>query len=608
MSHSMSEYENLRTADIVAEALIDWNVHVVFGLPGDGINGFIEALRQRQNKIKFVLVRHEESAAFMACAYAKYTKELGACVATSGPGAIHLLNGLYDAKLDSTPVIAITGSTYSDLMGSNYQQDVNLLQLFSDVAVYNNMINGPEHAEMAVDLACRTALGRRGVGHLTIPIDVQEKRLKGKYSKHKVPGHTSDAFTSGSIPNQESLKKAAEILNVGNKVVILVGQGALSAPDEVLAICERLAAPVVKALLGKAVVPDNSPYSLGGIGLLGTEPASDAMDEADTLLMVGTSFPYIEYLPKPGQAKGIQIDILPEKIGLRYPVDIGLVGDAKLTLAALLPLLQQKHDDHFLKAKQQAMKSWISLLEEQSTRTDKPIKPQVVAAAVSEELEDDAIISVDSGTITSWAARYINIRKGMKFSLSGTLASMACGLQYAIAAQIAFPKRQSVAFVGDGGFTMLMSEFATAVQYNLPIKVVILKNNTLGMIRWEQMAFLGNPEFGVEFTPIDFVKFAEACGGKGYSIREPSEVGSVLHEAMAQKIPTIIEAYVDPFDPPMPPKVEMEFVRKLAESFAKGQPYATRIGLTLYRNQVHERLRGFHHHRPMDHHDHHQQM
>jgi pyruvate dehydrogenase (quinone)/pyruvate oxidase len=603
----MSEYENLRTADIVAEALIDWNVHVVFGLPGDGINGFIEALRQRQNKLKFVLVRHEESAAFMACAYAKYTKELGACVATSGPGAIHLLNGLYDAKLDSTPVIAITGSTYSDLMGSNYQQDVNLLQLFSDVAVYNNMINGPEHAEMAVDLACRTALGRRGVGHLTIPIDVQEKRLEGKYSKHKVPGHTSDAFTSGSIPNQESLKKAAEILNVGNKVVILVGQGALSAPDEVLAICERLAAPVVKALLGKAVVPDNSPYSLGGIGLLGTEPASDAMDEADTLLMVGTSFPYIDYLPKPGQAKGIQIDILPEKIGLRYPVDIGLVGDAKLTLAALLPLLQQKHDDHFLKAKQQAMKSWISLLEEQSTRTDKPIKPQVVAAAVSEELEDDAIISVDSGTITSWAARYINIRKGMKFSLSGTLASMACGLQYAIAAQIAFPKRQSVAFVGDGGFTMLMSEFATAVQYNLPIKVVILKNNTLGMIRWEQMAFLGNPEFGVEFTPIDFVRFAEACGGKGYSIREPSEVGSVLHEAMAQKIPTIIEAYVDPFDPPMPPKVEMEFVRKLAESFAKGQPYATRIGLTLYRNQVHERLRGFHHHRPMDHHDHHQQ-
>jgi pyruvate dehydrogenase (quinone)/pyruvate oxidase len=251
----MSEYENLRTADIVAEALIDWNVNVIFGLPGDGINGFIEALRQRQGKIRFILVRHEESAAFMACAYAKYTNKLGACVATSGPGAIHLLNGLYDAKADSTPVIAITGSTYSDLMGSSYQQDVNLLQLFSDVAVYNNMINEPEHAEMAVDLACRSALGRRGVSHLTIPIDVQEKRLHGKYSRHKVPGHTSDIFTYETIPNYELLKNAAEILNTGNKVVILVGQGALSASDEVTAVCQRLGAPVIKALLGKAVVP-----------------------------------------------------------------------------------------------------------------------------------------------------------------------------------------------------------------------------------------------------------------------------------------------------------------------------------------------------------------
>jgi pyruvate dehydrogenase (quinone) len=593
----MSEYENLRTADIVAEALIDWNVNVIFGLPGDGINGFIEALRQRQDKIRFILVRHEESAAFMACAYAKYTEKLGACVATSGPGAIHLLNGLYDAKADSTPVIAITGSTYSDLMGSSYQQDVNLLQLFSDVAVYNNMINEPEHAEMVVDLACRSALGRRGVSHLTIPIDVQEKRLHGKYSRHKVPGHTSDIFTYETIPNYELLQKAAEILNAGKKVVILVGQGALNASDELTAVCQRLGAPVIKALLGKAVVPDDSPYSLGGLGLLGTEPATDAMSEADTLLMVGTSFPYIDYLPKPGQAKGIQIDIIPEKIGLRYPVDIALVGDAKLTLSALLPLLHEKQKSlDFLRSKQHAMKNWNGLLKEQSSRTDTPIKPQVIAAAVSEELEENAIISVDSGTITSWAARYIEIKKGMKFSLSGSLASMACGLPYAIAAQLAFPERQSVAFVGDGGFTMLMGEFATAVQYNLPIKVIVIKNNTLGMIRWEQMAFLGNPEYGVEFTPIDFVAFAQACGGKGYAIRDPAEVKIVMREAMSQRKPTIVEAYVDPFDPPMPPKVEMEFIRKLAESFAKGQPYATRIGLTLYRNQVHEKFRGLHHH------------
>jgi pyruvate dehydrogenase (quinone) len=593
----MSEYENLRTADIVAEALIDWNVNVIFGLPGDGINGFIEALRQRQDKIRFILVRHEESAAFMACAYAKYTEKLGACVATSGPGAIHLLNGLYDAKADSTPVIAITGSTYSDLMGSSYQQDVNLLQLFSDVAVYNNMINEPEHAEMVVDLACRSALGRRGVSHLTIPIDVQEKRLHGKYSRHKVPGHTSDIFTYETIPNYELLQKAAEILNAGKKVVILVGQGALNASDELTAVCQRLGAPVIKALLGKAVVPDDSPYSLGGLGLLGTEPATDAMSEADTLLMVGTSFPYIDYLPKPGQAKGIQIDIIPEKIGLRYPVDIALVGDAKLTLSALLPLLHEKQKSlDFLRSKQHAMKNWNGLLKEQSSRTDTPIKPQVIAAAVSEELEENAIISVDSGTITSWAARYIEIKKGMKFSLSGSLASMACGLPYAIAAQLAFPERQSVAFVGDGGFTMLMGEFATAVQYNLPIKVIVIKNNTLGMIRWEQMAFLGNPEYGVEFTPIDFAAFAQACGGKGYAIRDPAEVKIVMREAMSQRKPTIVEAYVDPFDPPMPPKVEMEFIRKLAESFAKGQPYATRIGLTLYRNQVHEKFRGLHHH------------
>jgi pyruvate dehydrogenase (quinone) len=593
----MNEYENLRTADIMAEALMDWEINVIFGLPGDGINGFMEALRQRQDKIKFILVRHEESAAFMACAYAKYTGKLGACVATSGPGAIHLLNGLYDAKSDNAPVIAITGSTYSDLMGSGYQQDVNLLQLFSDVAVYNNMINEPEHAEMSVDIACKTALGRRGVSHLTIPIDVQERRLKGRYSKHKVAGHTSDIFAGTTIPDKELLKKAAQILNAGNRIVLLVGQGALNASDEVIAVSERLGAPVVKALLGKAVISDESLYSLGGIGLLGTEPASDAMNEADTLLMVGTSFPYIDYLPKPGQAKGIQIDIIPERIGLRYPVDIGLVGDAKLTLAALLPLLHEKYNGlDFLKSKQRAMKNWNDLLKEQSSRADTPIKPQVIAAAVSEELEDNAIISVDSGTITSWAARYINVKKGMKFSLSGSLASMACGLPYAIAAQVAFPERQSVAFVGDGGFSMLMGEFATAVQYNLPIKVIVIKNNTLGMIRWEQMAFLGNPEYGVEFTPIDFGAFAHACGGKGYVIKDPTEVKTVMREAMSQRKPTIVEAYVDPFDPPMPPKVEMEFIRKLAESFAKGQPYATRIGLTLYRNQVHEKFRGLHHH------------
>jgi pyruvate dehydrogenase (quinone) len=615
----MSEYENMRTADIIADALLDWNVDTIFGLPGDGINGFMEALRTRQDKIRFILVRHEESAAFMACAYAKYTGKLGACVATSGPGAIHLLNGLYDAKMDSTPVIAITGTTYSDLMGSSYQQDVNLLQLFSDVSVYNNIITAPEQAEMAVDIACRTAFAQRGVSHLTIPIDVQEKKLQGKYSRHKVPGHTSDTYVVAGdvLPDRLLLEKAAEIINLGNKIVILVGQGALNAGQEVISTAEKIGAPVIKALLGKAVIPDTHPNSLGGIGMLGTEPAMDAMSEADTLLMIGTSFPYIEYLPKPGQARGIQIDIKAERIGLRYPVEVGLVGDSKKVLYALLPLLQDRttnssgdsnnhnHDHHhqqhrqeeeqqqqeFLRSKQQAMKEWTELLDRQIRQVDKkkPIKPQAIASAVSEELQDNAIISVDSGTNTIWAARFLNVRRGMKFSLSGTLASMACGLPYAIAAQLAYPNRQCVAFVGDGGFAMLMSEFATAVQYNLPIKVVILKNNTLGMIRWEQMAFLGNPEFGVEFSPIDFAKIAEACGGMGYTIKEYDDIKPIMKKAMSDnstRKPTIIEAYVDPFEPPMPPKIEPEFVQNMAESFAKGQPYAKRIGLTLYRNKM----------------------
>jgi pyruvate dehydrogenase (quinone)/pyruvate oxidase len=500
-------------------------------------------------------------------------------------------------------------------MGSSYQQDVNLLQLFSDVSVYNNIITAPEQAEMAVDIACRTAFAQRGVSHLTIPIDVQERKLQGKYSRHKVPGHTSDTFVAAgnTSPDRYLLEQAADVINSGNKVVILVGQGALNAGQEVISVAERIGAPVVKALLGKAVIPDNHPNSIGGIGMLGTEPATDAMSEADTLLMIGTSFPYIEYLPKPGQARGVQIDIKAERIGLRYPVEVGLNGDSKKVLSALLPLLidrrtsgsddgghqqyrEEEQQQEFLRSKQQSMKEWIELLDRQSKQADKkkPIKPQAIASAVSEELQDNAIISVDSGTNTIWGARFLNIRKGMKFSVSGTLASMACGLPYAIAAQLAYPERQCVAFVGDGGFAMLMSEFATAVQYNLPIKVIVLKNNTLGMIRWEQMAFLGYPEFGVEFSPIDFAKIAEACGGIGYTIKEYDDIKPIMKEAMSDKTtrkPTIIEAYVDPFEPPMPPKIEPGFVQNMAESFAKGQPYAKRIGLTLYRNQMNSTIK-----------------
>jgi len=602
----MSEYDDLKTGDIVAEALIDWKVDVVFGIPGDSINGFIEALRVRKDKIKFVLVRHEESAALMACGYAKFTGKLGVCTATAGPGAIHLLNGLYDAKADNTPVIVITGGTSTDLMNSSFQQDVNLLHLFSDVSVYNSMIGSPQQAEMAVDIACRTAHVRKGVSHLNIPTDVQEQKLEGHYSRHKVPGHTSDIFVPPTSADRKLIEKTAEILNNGKKIVILVGQGALHASDEVIATAEKLNAPIIKAMLGKAVIPDDHPYSLGGIGLLGTEPSSDAMSETDTLFMVGTSFPYIEYLPKPGQAIGIQIDIKPEKIGLRYPVRIGLIGDSKQVLSELIPLLHDRRTGRndndlsiqFLKSKQDAMKKWNELLNEQSSRDNEPIKPQVIAAALSDVLNDNAIISVDSGTNTCWAARFLKIKNGMKFSGSGSLATMGCAVPYAIAAKIAYPERQSIAFVGDGGFTMLMSEFATAVQYHLPIKVIIINNKILAMIRWEQIAFLGNPEYGVEFSPIDFVKFAEACGGKGFSIKKIEEIKPIIHEAMMEnQVPVIVDAHVDPFEAPLPPKISMEFVRNIAKSFTKGQPYAREIGITLSIDQLHEKLRGLHSHK-----------
>ena len=607
------EYKNLKTSDIIAEALIDWNIDVVFGLPGDGINGFIEALRIRQNKIKFVLVRHEESASLMACAYAKYTGKIGVCVSTSGPGAIHLLNGLYDAKADNVPVVAITGSTFSDIMNSGFLQDIKLLQLFSDVASYNTMINVPEQAEMAVDLACRTALSRKGVSHINIPIDVQEKKLKGNYSRHKIPGHTSDIFDSFALPDKRLIEKAANALNKGNKIVMLVGQGALHASQEVISVAEKLNAPIIKSLLGKAVAPDDHPLSLGGIGMLGTDPSSDAMKEADTLLMIGTSFPYMEYLPKPGQATGIQIDAKPERIGLRYPIEIGLVGDSKIVLSELLPLLNNRNSENhynsnkenykkedifhtrleFLQSMQKSMKKWNEIINEQSNQSDNPIKPQVIANAVSEELEDNAIVSVDSGNNTVWAARFLKMKSGMKFSVSGTLATMACGLPYAIAAKIAYPDRQSVAFVGDGGLTMLMGEFATAVQYKLPIKVIVLKNNLLGMIRWEQMAFLGNPEYAVEFTPIDYAKFAEACGGKGFTIKKTEEVNPIIKTAMKEekddKVPTIIEAYIDPFELPLPPKINMEFPNKIAKSFERGQPYTKEIEKALSMDHIQER-------------------
>lgn len=580
----------MTAADILIEGLIDWGVEVVFGLPGDGINGIMESLRTRREKIRFVQVRHEEAAAFMACGYAKYTGKLGVCLATSGPGGIHLLNGLYDAKLDGQPVLAITGLQFHDLVGTFTQQDVALDRLFVDVAVFNERIMAPSHVENITDLACRTAIGYRGVSHITFPVDFQEQEVKKRQSSSRnIPHHTSDVQARGArLPAPGDIEKAAEILNAGKKIVILAGRGALGATDELEQVAELLAAPIVKALLGKAAVPDDSPYTTGGIGLLGTKPSQEALEDCDTLLVVGSSFPYIEFLPKPGQARGVQIELDPKRIGLRYPVEVGLVGDSLNTLGELIPKLERKEERGFLQTAQAGMKDWLEVMEKRGTRPDKPMKPQVVAWELGKLLRDDAIVSCDSGTITTWYARQILAKRGQMYSLSGNLASMGCGLPYTIAAQIAFPDRQCIAFVGDGGFSMLMADFVTAVKYKLPIKVVIIKNNTLGQIKWEQMVFLGNPEYGVDLQPIDFAAFARACGGVGFTVEDPGDCGRLLHEFLNVPGPALLEAVVDPFEPPMPAKVTAEQALHFAESLAKGEPNRKKIALTALSNTVRE--------------------
>jgi pyruvate dehydrogenase (quinone) len=580
----------MTAADVLVEALIDWGVEVNFGLPGDGINGIMEALRTHQDKVRFVQVRHEEAAAFMACGYAKFTGKMGVCLATSGPGGIHLLNGLYDAKLDSQPVLAITGLQFHDIIGTYTQQDVALDKLFMDVAVFNERIMGPTHVENITDLACRTAIAYHGVSHITFPVDLQEKELKDRQrSKRNVAHHTSDVYSrSARLPNRVDIEKAAEILNQGKQVAILAGRGALNATDELEQAAELLGAPIIKALLGKAAVPDDSPYTTGGIGLLGTRPSQEAMEDCDTLLMVGTSFPYIEFMPKPGQAQGIQIELDPKRIGLRYPVEVGLVGDSRSTLRELIPLLRRKEDRSFLQAAQAGMKDWWEVMEKRATRRDKPMKPQVVAWELGKRLRDDAIVSCDSGTIATWWARQIIARRGQMHTLSGNLATMAPGLPYTIAAQIAFPQRQCVAFVGDGGFSMLMADFVTAVKYKLPIKVVIIKNNTLGQIKWEQMVFLGNPEYCVDLYPIDFAAFAHACGGVGFTVEDPADCGHVLDEFLNAPGPALIQAVVDPFEPPLPAKVKAEQALHFAESLARGEPNRKKIALTALSDKVRE--------------------
>jgi pyruvate dehydrogenase (quinone)/pyruvate oxidase len=574
--------------DILVETLIDWGVDTIFGIPGDGINGVFEALRERQDKIRFVQVRHEEAGAFAACAYAKFTGRLGVCLATSGPGGIHLLNGIYDAKLDNQPVLAITGAQHHDLIETYTQQDVALDKLFMDATAYSVRVMGPAHVEDVVEQACRTALAYRQPTHVMIPVDFQSQPTKDR-SARNVPDHVSNVMAhGGQLPDPEMLQRAADILNQAEKPFILAGRGSIGATEELTAIAERLQAPIGKPLLGKEAVPDQSPFTTGGVGLLGTKPSQEALESCDTLLIVGSTFPYIEFYPEPGKAKAVQIELDPKRVGMRYPVDVGLVGDSKRVLAELLPLIRRNDEGKFLKQAQDAMKDWRELMHERATRTDTPMKPQVVTHELNKLLDDDAIVITDSGTITSWVARHVDMRGSMQFSCSGTLASMACGLPYAIGASIAYPDRQVVAVIGDGSAAMLMGDFVTLRKYNLNAKIIVIKNNALGPIKWEQMVFLGNPEYGCELEPIEFADVARGCGINAITIDDPARCAEQLREALATPGPCLIEAVVDPYEPPFPPSSEMKQALNMGKALAKGTPHAMKTALTLASDTVRE--------------------
>jgi pyruvate dehydrogenase (quinone) len=578
-------------SDALLERLIDWGVDTIFGLPGDGINGFMEALRKRREDVRFVHTRHEETAALAACAYAKFTGRLGVCLSTAAPGAIHLLNGLYDAKVDQAPVLAITGMTYHDLIGTRYLQDLNHDYLFDEVAQFNQRLMGPGHVENVANLACRSALANRGVSHICIPIDfqVQEMDEDDRFARN-VPGHTagSEGYTTPrAVPPRAHLERAAELLRGRGRVAILAGAGARGAGAELEELAEKLGAVIVKALLGKDSVPDDSPYVTGGTGIVGTRPSQEAFASCDALIIVGSSFPYIEFLPPPGGPVCVQIDDRPDRIGLRHPADIGLVGDAQLTLQQLIPLVDRNGDREFLETTQESVREWWELMAARGTREDVPMKPQVPVWHLHDLLDDDAIVCGDSGTVTTWIARW-QLRGRQRFSFSGTMCSMMAALPYSIGAQSAYPGRQVVAYTGDGSLTMMLGDLATLAQEQLPVKVIVNKNSTLGLIKWEQQIFLGNPEYGCDFNDVDFVKIAEGCGLRGVRIDDPARCRDQLADALQLDGPAVIECVTDPHEPPAPPQITREQTKLFAEALAHGEEHRRQIALTVGRDMLRE--------------------
>jgi pyruvate dehydrogenase (quinone) len=590
--------------DYLLDRLSTWGVRRIYGYPGDGINGIMGAFSRSSNgqRPEFIQARHEEMAAFMACAHAKFTGEVGVCMATSGPGAIHLLNGLYDAKLDHHPVVAIVGQQARAGLGGNYQQEVDLTTLFKDVAhEFVQVAMEPAQVRHLIDRALRIALDERTVTAIIIPNDVQESPAVEQPPHAHGTVHSSPGYRAPRVlPTDQDLDRAAEVLNAGERVAMLIGQGALHAADEVAQVAELLGAGVAKALLGKAALPDDLPYVTGSIGLLGTKPSWTLMQDCDTLLMVGSSFPYSEFLPEEGNARGVQIDIDGKMLGIRYPMEVNLVGDSAETLRALIPRLHRKEDRSWRERIEGEIKEWWNLMEHRAQLSANPINPQLVFHELSKRLPDRAILTSDSGSSANWFARDIKLRAGMMASLSGTLATMGPGVPYAIGAKFAHPDRPVFALVGDGAMQMNgINELITIAKYreqwpDQRLIILVLNNHDLNQVTWEQRAMSGDPKFeGSQNLPdFPYARYAEMLGLKGIRVESPEQIGSAWDEALSADRPVLYEAVTDPEVPPLPPHITLEQAKALTSALLEGDPHSRRIIEQSFKQKMEEFLPG----------------
>ncbi|MBX4893177.1 thiamine pyrophosphate-requiring protein [Rhizobium bangladeshense] len=568
--------------DFLVARLGEWGVRRMFGYPGDGINGVFGALHRASDKMEFIQARHEEMAAFMAAAYAKFSGELGVCIATSGPGATHLITGLYDARMDHQPVLAIVGQQARRALGGHYQQELDLAALFKDVASdFVQQASAPAQVRHLIDRAVRIALANRTVTAIILPNDLQEMPYEEPARKHGTV-HSGPGYRPPRVfPHGDDLQAAADILNAGKKVAILVGAGALNATDEVIAVADRLQAGAAKALLGKAALPDDLPWVTGSIGLLGTEPSWNLMRDCDTLLMIGSGFPYSEFLPEEGRARGVQIDINPDMLSLRYPMELNLTGDAAETLRALLPLLQENPDRSWRQTIQKDVAAWWKTLDERANVDANPINPQRVVSELSPRLPTNAVVTCDSGSCANWYARDLKMRRGVKASLSGGLASMGAAVPYAIAAKFAHPDRPVVGLVGDGAMQMNnLAEMITVAKYwkdwaDPTFVICVFNNQDLNQVTWEQRVMEGDPKFQASqsIPDVAYHKFAELIGLRGIFVDHPDRLGAAWEEALTAECPVILEVKTDPEVPPLPPHITFEQMRNLTSALMTGDPH-----------------------------------